>query len=310
MDRLLVIGEVAARIGLGGGGLAQHVEGIAEALRLHAAGVRQRLRDGLAGDELLAHHPHGDVDALADQGFAAAADEAGEGAGQAGFAGGRGQLAGEHQAPGGGVDEERGALADMGVPVAMADLVADQRVAGGAVGDAQQRLGEAHQRHAFLRGQRIFVDQALDRTLLALGAQGFHEGAGALLGRFRPGFRQAGGADEHGHGLGLRHAVGRGDAGAQHALRLDGAGEGQERALLQGVAGIGCEHRRRIGGHGRHAALGALDGGDERLLDQRVRRAALALGGGLQPGAEFLVDLHADGGRGHVGCPCPAALVR
>ena len=47
-------------------------------------------------------------------------------------------------------------------PVAVGDLVADQRVAGGAVGDAQQRFGKAHQRDAFLAGQRVFVDQALD----------------------------------------------------------------------------------------------------------------------------------------------------
>ena len=37
------------------------------------------------------------------------------------------------------------------LPVAVADLVADQRVARGGVGNAQQRLGQAHQRHAFLR---------------------------------------------------------------------------------------------------------------------------------------------------------------
>ena len=43
----------------------------------------------------------------------------------------------------------------------IADLVADQRVARGRVRNAQQRLGQAHQRHAFLRRQREFLHQAL-----------------------------------------------------------------------------------------------------------------------------------------------------
>ena len=41
-------------------------------------------------------------------------------------------------------------------------FVADQRVTRGAVGNTQQRFGQAHQRHAFLAGQREFLDQALD----------------------------------------------------------------------------------------------------------------------------------------------------
>src|SRR5271155_149342 len=41
-------------------------------------------------------------------------------------------------------------------------FVSDQGVAGSGVGNAQQRLGEAHQRHALLTGERIFVDQAVD----------------------------------------------------------------------------------------------------------------------------------------------------
>ena len=56
----------------------------------------------------------------------------------------RDEPAGQHEAPGGGVDEQRGARADMGAPVAGPELVADQRVAGGGVGNAQKRLGEAH----------------------------------------------------------------------------------------------------------------------------------------------------------------------
>jgi hypothetical protein len=61
----------------------------------------------------------------------------------------------------GGVDEQRRALAQVRLPVAVADLVADQRIARGLVGDAQQRLGQAHQRHAFLAGQRELLQQRL-----------------------------------------------------------------------------------------------------------------------------------------------------
>jgi hypothetical protein len=91
------------------------------------------------------------------------------------------------QAPGGGVDEQRRALAQVRIPLAVADLVADQRVARGLVGDAQQRLGQAHQRHAFLRRQRELLQQALHdaRTPgagLAL-AQRLGNAQGQLLGR-------------------------------------------------------------------------------------------------------------------------------
>ena len=162
VDGVLVVGEVAAGLAAGDRGLAQHVVGVAEAPRLPGAAVVDRLLDGLAGDELLAHQAHRDVDAAADQRLAAARDQARQRRRQAALARGRGQPARHHQAPGRGVDEQRGALAEMRAPVAAADLVADQRVAGLVVGNAQQRLGEAHQRHALLARQRIFVDQRVD----------------------------------------------------------------------------------------------------------------------------------------------------
>ncbi len=65
----------------------------------------------------------------------------------------RGQLAGDDETPGGGVDEHGFSATDMGGPVALGDLVADQRVPGFGIGNAQQRFGEAHQRHAFLAGE-------------------------------------------------------------------------------------------------------------------------------------------------------------
>ena len=86
--------------------LAQHVVGIAEALLLQGAAVRQRLVDGLAGDELLAHQAHGEIDAGADQRLAAARDQARQRGRQAALAAGRGQPPGQQQAPGRGVDEQ------------------------------------------------------------------------------------------------------------------------------------------------------------------------------------------------------------
>ncbi len=50
----------------------------------------------------------------------------------------------------------------MGAPVAPAELVADQSVAGLVVGNAQQCLGETHQRDPLRAGERIFAHQRLD----------------------------------------------------------------------------------------------------------------------------------------------------
>ena len=125
----------------------------------------------------------------------------------------------------------------MGPPVAGADLVADQRVAGARVGDAQQRLGQAHQRHALLAGQRVFVDQPFDAagaglprrasiSVRARSVAALVTGAGRVASRYeqRKAFR-------------LRPAVGAGDLGAEHALRLDVLGELQE-GLEGGVGGL------------------------------------------------------------------------
>ena len=47
------------------------------------------------------------------------------------------QLSGDHQSPGSCIDKERGALAQMSLPVAAAQLVADQCITGSRIGDAQ-----------------------------------------------------------------------------------------------------------------------------------------------------------------------------
>src|SRR6202042_1119830 len=114
--------EIARRVVGSGRCLSQHVVGKGEAARLAITAIRQRLIDRAAGDELLAHKPHGDVDAGADDWLAAACDEAGQGGRQALLAGGCHQTAGQQEAPGGGVDEQRWAVTDMRAPVAGREL--------------------------------------------------------------------------------------------------------------------------------------------------------------------------------------------
>ena len=78
------------------------------------------------------------------------------------------------------------------LPAAAADLLGDQRVGGVLVGDAQQRLGEAHQDDAFLGGEAVLVHEGIDAAVLvAVGARGAHQparqlgDAPALVGRGR-----------------------------------------------------------------------------------------------------------------------------
>ncbi|GAA0557090.1 hypothetical protein GCM10008942_01950 [Rhizomicrobium electricum] len=52
----------------------------------------------------------------------------------------------------------------MAFPVAGRDLVPDQEIGGLVVGHAQQRLGETHQRDAFLGRQRVFLRQSVNTT--------------------------------------------------------------------------------------------------------------------------------------------------
>ncbi len=137
----------------------------------------------------------------------------------------------------------------MRLPVADADLVADQRVARGAVGDAQQRLGEAHQRDALLARQREFLDHALDDAGARFSPQRLDKLRRQhlrLCSRLR---RLARPGEQAGQALRFRPAVGGGDRGAQHALRLHRLREFQERL------------RRRLGRFG-HRLFGGRRAGD------------------------------------------------
>ena len=150
MDRGLIGSKIARGIGRRRRRFSQHVIGIAEAVRLHRSGPGECFADGLPHDELFTHHPHGEIDALADQRFSASGDQSDQRIRQRALARGPRQFAGDHQSPGRGVDEQRRAVTEMGAPVAAADLVADQRIARGAVGNTQQCFRQTHQRHALL----------------------------------------------------------------------------------------------------------------------------------------------------------------
>ena len=196
---LLVAGGVLG----GAGALAQHVEGAEQAL---LAGPAQRLLDGAAEHELLAHDAYGRLHRLAHDRFAQpvrqpfheAADVA------PGVLVHIHQLAGQHQPPGGGVDEQAVGLAEVGRPVGRADLLRDQLVASVLVRRAQQRLGQAHQRQSFPGAQREFLQEALHHPLPLGGtASGADQGLGLGVDQGAGGVVQGAGGEQGGDGLAL-----------------------------------------------------------------------------------------------------------
>ena len=304
MDGLLVRGVVALGIVGRGGGLAQHVVRIAEAAGFHLAVVGQRLGDGLARHELLAHHPHRQVHALADQRLAALADQARQRARQVLLAVDGDQLARQHQPPGGRIDEQRLASADMRLPVAAGHLVADQRITRGAVGNAQQGLGQAHQRHALLAGQREFLDQALHAAARALAAQGLHQAGGHGVDLLRVGHARL--AQQQRHAFGFGTTVGGRDGRAQHGLRLHVLAELEERRSGGRGREVGVLAHGLVGRQVRHLggqlpALDLVEIRQQRLLVQPVRRAVELLRGRFQAVTQGVVHLDAKSCTDHDG---------
>ena len=310
VDGHLVGGHVGLGVGFGGGRLAQHVVGVAEPLGFVLAGVGQRFLDGLAGDELLAHHPHAQVHALAHQRLSALLEDAGERRSQLVLAAGAHQPAGDDQAPGGGVDEDGRGLAHVGLPVAVADLVTDERVARLAVGNAQQRLGQAHQRHAFLAGEREFLDQRLDATGTRAGTQPFAQAAGQLVHarlEARVGQRGVLGLGQQpGDTFGFGATPGGRDGGTARGLRRHLLGKGHEggRGLALGTFGqlgrVGAGRGQLVG-----RLLTAFDGfqiADQRLSGQPLKTAIVAVRNVLQAIVQCFIDLDVERGRAHVSC--------
>ena len=127
--------------------------------------------------------------------------------------------AGQHQRPGRGVDEERLRMTQMPRPVGRRELVADEAVDCGRVGNAQQRLGETEERDPFLRRQPVFRQEHVDP-------------AAAMAARPR---------------LGDEAARGGGDAALYRGRDLGGGENAFDRVRL--VLAIGLLHRpaQRIG---------------------------------------------------------------
>ena len=139
-----------------------------------------RVGDGFAEDELLAHLLHRALDGGADHGFAQALDGGAEGGGDAGLAVLSEHLARQHERPGGGVDEGGGGLAQVAAPFGGGDLVLDEVVHRRRVGDAEERFGEAHERDAFVGREAVFGEEDLHEAGAALFADGGDEGGAAL----------------------------------------------------------------------------------------------------------------------------------
>ena len=244
VDRGLVIGEIACRIGGSGRRLAKHVIAVAKPPGFEAAGAIERLFDSLAGDELFAHQPHRQVHALADHRLASAGHQPGQGGGQAGIVDAANQLAGDHQPPGRGIDEQRTPAAHVRTPVAIGDLVADKRIAGRRVGDPQQRFGQAHQRDPFVARQRIFLNQSFDPADPGIGAQSGDECSGGFAHRPLHRFGQGRLIEQDAQALFLAAPVHRGDGLAQQRLLTDRRGETGE----GGGLGHGMDNTRAADG--------------------------------------------------------------
>ena len=170
MNRRLVGGEVVLGIHRRQRRFAQHVVRVPETLRLPRAGIGKRLFDRLAGDELLAHQAHRHVDALANQRLAATPHHLTQRRRQAAVTVCGHQLTRQQQTPRRRIHEQRRTLSQVLLPVAVADLVADQGVARRLVGYPQQRFGQTHQRHALLRTEGELLQQALDQPGFAARA--------------------------------------------------------------------------------------------------------------------------------------------
>ena len=173
-DRLAVGLEIARGIGRREGCFAEHVERIAIGRIVALVRACKCVLDAATQHELVAHDPHRLAHGHADHRLAGAPDQALERAADTAPGGGAqtDQLAGQQQAPTGGVDQHRIALAQMRFPVGLAKLVANELVGGGLIGDPQQRLGHAHQQHAFLTGQVVLAHEGIDHALV--GDAGSH----------------------------------------------------------------------------------------------------------------------------------------
>ena len=161
----------------------------------------------------------------------------------------------------------------MGAPFAAADLVGDQRVARRRVGNAQQRLRQAHQRDALLAGERVFAHQALHqpgagRSRKVVDQPPRHRPR--LLGDRR---RQLGGGDQRRHDFGLGGAIERVDRGAPAVVADELGGEGGKRTGTAAVFNEGA-----VGGHRRFSSEDGKDSVFLHAIDRPLKGRSDAAG--------------------------------
>ena len=231
VDRAFVVGIIPVRVRRGRRCFAQHVVAVGKALGLVDAGALQRFPDRLSGDELFAHQLHRDVDALPDDRLARTRDHTGQRGGKRLVVNARHQLARNNKAPSRRVHEQRAALPQVRLPIAIGDLVADQRVSRFGIGDAQQRFGKAHQRNAFVAGQRVFLDQSFDPAALAFLAKGLHQIFGQVAHRRAQIVGQLCRRDKRYDTVRFGAAIGRRDHLAQAGCRPNRGSERSERMV-------------------------------------------------------------------------------
>ncbi len=159
LDRGFVGLKVAVGVSGRSGPFAQHV--VAETVAAADLGIRtfQGLFDGLTENELMTENPHGPGHRVADHRLAQPRHQAID------HSFGILQVkdpSGDDQAPGGGIDEQRMAVAEMPMPVATGDLVAYQAIRRCRVRHPQQSLGQTHQGNAFGIRKVELVHQGID----------------------------------------------------------------------------------------------------------------------------------------------------
>ena len=156
-DRRAIGVEIALRVARGVRRLAQHVERIAPGAVVALVRPIQRFLDRTAHHELARHDAHRGGDRAADH-RVAAREQPAQHRGEVAISFPAYQPAGQHQPPARRIDEQRFRVAEMALPVGVAQLVADQALRRFGVGNAQQRLCEAHQNHA-LTGREVELVQ-------------------------------------------------------------------------------------------------------------------------------------------------------
>ncbi len=160
-DRRVVGFEIPACIGLGERRLTEHIERVAVGLVALRDRALQCFLYRAAHDELVPHDAHRLAHCRTNNRFTGATRDLGEHLRRVHarrFVDLQ-QLAGQHEAPGRRVDEQRLAGAEMLFPSCSRNLVGNQAVGGIGVGYAQQGLRDAHEQYALLRRQIVLLQE-------------------------------------------------------------------------------------------------------------------------------------------------------